>query len=37
MMRLFGWFLLLALIVLIPFLIWGSGFEQSFSQEGAVA
>jgi uncharacterized membrane protein YdjX (TVP38/TMEM64 family) len=36
MMRLFGWFLLLALIVLIPFLIWGSGFEQSFSQEGAV-
>ena len=37
MMRLFGWFLFLALIVLIPFLIWGSGFEQSFSQEGAVA
>ena len=37
MMRLFGWFLLLALIVLIPFLIWGSGFEQSFSQEGAIA
>jgi uncharacterized membrane protein YdjX (TVP38/TMEM64 family) len=36
MMRFFGWFLLLALIVLIPFLIWGSGFEQSFSQEGAV-
>jgi uncharacterized membrane protein YdjX (TVP38/TMEM64 family) len=37
MMRLLGWFLLLALIVLIPFLIWGSGFEQSFSQGGAVA
>ena len=37
MMRLFGWFLLLALIVLIPFLIWGSGFERSFSREGAVA
>lgn len=37
MMRLFGWFLLLALIVLIPFLIWGSGFERTFSQEGAVA
>ena len=37
MMRLFGWFLVLALIVLIPFLIWGSGFERSFSQEGTVA
>jgi uncharacterized membrane protein YdjX (TVP38/TMEM64 family) len=37
MMRLFGWFLLLALIVLVPFLIWGSGFEQSFSKEGSVA
>jgi uncharacterized membrane protein YdjX (TVP38/TMEM64 family) len=37
MMRLFGWFLLLALMVLLPFLIWGSGFEQSFSQEGVVA
>jgi uncharacterized membrane protein YdjX (TVP38/TMEM64 family) len=37
MMRLFGWFLLLALIVLLPFLIWGSSFEQSFSQAGAVA
>ena len=37
MMRLFGWFLLLALIVLIPFLIWGSCFERSFSQEGTVA
>jgi uncharacterized membrane protein YdjX (TVP38/TMEM64 family) len=37
MVRLFCWFLLLALIVLIPFLIWGSGFERSFSQEGAVA
>ena len=37
MVRLFCWFLLLALIVLIPFLIWGSGFERSFSQEGTVA
>jgi uncharacterized membrane protein YdjX (TVP38/TMEM64 family) len=37
MVRLFGWFLLLALIVLIPFLIWGAGFEQSFSRDGAVA
>ena len=37
MMRLFGWFLALALIVLIPFLIWGPGFERSFSQEGTVA
>ena len=37
MLRLLGLFLLLALIVLIPFLIWGSDFEQSFSQEGAVA
>ncbi|HSA79465.1 MAG TPA: VTT domain-containing protein [Geminicoccaceae bacterium] len=37
MMRLFGWFLVLALVVVIPFLIWGRGFERSFSQEGAVA
>jgi uncharacterized membrane protein YdjX (TVP38/TMEM64 family) len=37
MMRLFGWFLVLALTVLIPFLIWGPGFERSFSQEGTVA
>ena len=37
MIRLFGWFLLLALIFTIPFLIWGAGFEQSFGQAGAVA
>jgi uncharacterized membrane protein YdjX (TVP38/TMEM64 family) len=37
MMRLLGLFLILALAVLIPFLIWGSGFEQSFSREGAIA
>jgi uncharacterized membrane protein YdjX (TVP38/TMEM64 family) len=37
MMRLLGLFLLLALAVLIPFLIWGSGFERSFSREGAIA
>jgi uncharacterized membrane protein YdjX (TVP38/TMEM64 family) len=37
MMRLLGLFLLLALVVSVPFLIWGSGFEQSFSREGAVA
>jgi uncharacterized membrane protein YdjX (TVP38/TMEM64 family) len=37
MIRLLGLFLLLALAVLVPFLIWGSGFEQSFSREGAVA
>jgi uncharacterized membrane protein YdjX (TVP38/TMEM64 family) len=37
MVRLLGLFLLLALVVSIPFLIWGPGFERSFSQEGAVA
>jgi uncharacterized membrane protein YdjX (TVP38/TMEM64 family) len=37
MIRLLGLFLLLALAVLVPFLIWGSGFEQSFSREGAAA
>jgi uncharacterized membrane protein YdjX (TVP38/TMEM64 family) len=37
MLRLLGLFLLLALAVLIPFAIWGSGFEQSFSPEGAAA
>ena len=37
MMRLLGLFVLLALAVLIPFAIWGEGFEQSFSQEGAAA
>ena len=37
MIRLLGWFLFLALVVLIPFLIWGAGFERSFSHEGAVA
>jgi len=37
MLRLSGLFLLLALAVSIPFLIWGPGFERSFSQEGAVA
>jgi uncharacterized membrane protein YdjX (TVP38/TMEM64 family) len=37
MLRLLGLFLLLALIVLVPFVIWGSGFEQSFTPEGAAA
>src|ERR671918_955452 len=37
MLRLLGLFLFLAVIVLIPFLIWGSGFEQSFTREGAAA
>lgn len=37
MKRLFWLFLLLALVVLIPFVIWGSGFERSFSREGAIA
>ena len=37
MMRLFGWFLLLASHRADPLLIWGSGFERSFSQEGTVA
>jgi uncharacterized membrane protein YdjX (TVP38/TMEM64 family) len=37
MMRLLRLFLLLALVMSVPFLIWGSGFEQSFSREGAVA
>jgi uncharacterized membrane protein YdjX (TVP38/TMEM64 family) len=35
MLRLLGLFLLLALIVLVPFAIWGSGFERSFTLEGA--
>jgi uncharacterized membrane protein YdjX (TVP38/TMEM64 family) len=37
MKRLFWLFLLLALVVLIPFVIWGSGFEQTFSREGTIA
>ena len=37
MLRLLGLFLLLAVAVLIPFAIWGSGFERSFTPEGAVA
>ena len=37
MLRLLGLFLLLALAVLIPFAIWGSGFERSFTPEGAAA
>ena len=37
MKRLFWLFLLLALVVLIPFVIWGSGFERTFSREGAIA
>src|SRR5687768_13856182 len=36
MLRLFGIFVLLAILVLIPFLIWGEGFEQRFGQAGAV-
>ena len=35
MIRLLGVFVLLALAVLIPFALWGSGFERSFSQDGA--
>jgi uncharacterized membrane protein YdjX (TVP38/TMEM64 family) len=37
MLRLLGLFLFLALVVAIPFLIWGSGFEQSFTPQGAAA
>jgi uncharacterized membrane protein YdjX (TVP38/TMEM64 family) len=36
MLRLFGIFVVLAILVLIPFLIWGEGFEQRFSQAGAI-
>jgi uncharacterized membrane protein YdjX (TVP38/TMEM64 family) len=36
MLRLIGIFVILAILVLIPFLIWGEGFEQRFSQAGAV-
>lgn len=35
-MRLFWIFLGLAVLVLIPFLIWGEGFERAFTQAGAV-
>lgn len=35
-MRIFWLFLGLALLVLIPFLIWGEGFERAFTQAGAV-
>jgi uncharacterized membrane protein YdjX (TVP38/TMEM64 family) len=36
-MRLFWIFIALALLVLIPFLIWGRGFERVFTQTGAIA
>lgn len=36
-LRLFWLFIALALAVLIPFLIWGEGFERLFSQAGVVA
>ena len=36
MLRLVGIFVILAILVLIPFLIWGQGFEQRFSQAGAI-
>jgi uncharacterized membrane protein YdjX (TVP38/TMEM64 family) len=37
MTRLMGLFVLLAVVVAIPFVIWGSDFERSFSREGAIA
>jgi uncharacterized membrane protein YdjX (TVP38/TMEM64 family) len=37
MLRLFWIFIGLALLVLIPFLIWGEGLERIFSQQGAIA
>ena len=36
MLRLIAIFVILAILVLIPFLIWGEGFEQRFSQAGAI-
>lgn len=36
MLRLIGIFVMLAILVLIPFLIWGEGFERRFSQAGAI-
>jgi uncharacterized membrane protein YdjX (TVP38/TMEM64 family) len=36
-MRLLWIFIALALLVLMPFLIWGQGFERAFSQAGAIA
>ena len=36
MLRLFAVFVILAILVLIPFLIWGEGFEQRFGQAGAI-
>jgi uncharacterized membrane protein YdjX (TVP38/TMEM64 family) len=36
MIRLIGIFVILAILVLIPFLIWGEQFEQRFSQAGAI-
>ena len=36
-MRLFWLFMGLALAVLVPFLIWGQGFERLFTQAGVVA
>lgn len=36
MIRLVGIFAALAILVLIPFLIWGEGFEHRFGLEGAV-
>ena len=37
MLRLLWIFILLALAVLIPFLVWGEGLERSFSRDGVVA
>lgn len=36
MVRLFAIFLVLAILVLVPFLIWGENFEQRFGQAGAI-
>ena len=37
MLRLVAVFLSLALVVIVPFLIWGSDFERAFSAEAAVS
>jgi hypothetical protein len=37
MVRLFWIFVGLAVLVLIPFAIWGEGLERSFSRDGVVA
>ena len=36
-MRILGLFFGLAVIVIVPFLIWGQGFERAFTLDGAVA